>query len=157
MTKRSTGFRIRRLLGNHVKVNNPGRVYAAETGFEISSPRMPRSGRPGKRLPDRRARPRGRGSLPANDIHAEVMEKVLAGLEAGSHMVLVVDPGEAWRTVTVYSSREDIRILTAKAGGRLDSANVVPGWTAPITNLFTEREGRDAMPRPSPEACFVFV
>lgn len=31
---------IRRLLSNHVKENNPGRTYAAETEFRISSDTM---------------------------------------------------------------------------------------------------------------------
>ena len=71
-----------------------------------------------------------------NDTHAGVTEKALAWLEAGTRMVLVVDPGEARRTVTVYRSREDIRILTAEAGYRLDGADVVPGWTVPVEQFF---------------------
>jgi Uma2 family endonuclease len=71
-----------------------------------------------------------------NNTHAGVTEKALAWLEAGSRMVLVVDPGEARRTVTVYRSREVIRIPTAEAGDRLDADDVVPGWTVPVEELF---------------------
>ena len=141
---------IGRLLGNHVKANNLGRVYAAETGFKISS--NPDT----VRAPDAAFMSRERleevdpvkGYRPGapdlavevvspNDTHAGVTEKALAWLEAGTRMVLVVDPGEARRTVTVYRSREDIRILTAEAGDLLDGSDVVPGWTVPITGLFT--------------------
>ncbi len=141
---------IGRLLGNHAKANNLGRVYAAETGFRISSNpdtvRAPDAAFVSReRLeevgPVRGYRP-GAPDLAVevvspNDTHAGVTEKALAWLEAGTRMVLVVDPGEARRTVTVYRSREDIRILTAEAGDLLDGADVVPGWTVPVAELFT--------------------
>ena len=47
-------------------------------------------------------------------------------------MVLVVDPSQ--RTVTVYRSLEDIRILTE--GDVIEGADVVPGWELPIAELF---------------------
>ena len=69
---------IGRLLGNHIKANRLGRVYAAETGFKISSdpdtvrrprcrlrePRAPRRDRSGERLPARRPRLGGRSGIP---------------------------------------------------------------------------------------------
>ncbi len=136
-------------LRSYVKANNLGRTYAAETGFRISSnpdtvrapdaafvsrERLEETGpvsgyRPG--APDLAVE-----VVSPNDTHAGVTEKALAWLEAGSRMVLVVDPSEARRTVTVYRSREDIRILTAEAGDRLDGADVVPGWTVPVEELF---------------------
>ncbi len=67
-----------------------------------------------------------------NDTHTEVTEKALAWLAAGSRMVLVVDPSQ--RTVTVYRSLEDIRILTE--GDVIEGADVVPGWELPIAELF---------------------
>lgn len=140
---------IGRSLGSHAKANNLGRVYAAETGFRISSnpdtvrapdaafvsrERLEETGPvSGYRLgaPDLAVE-----VVSPNETHAEVTEKALAELEAGSRMVLVVDPCEARRTVTVYRSREDIRILTAEAGNQLDGADVVPGWTVPVEELF---------------------
>jgi Uma2 family endonuclease len=67
-----------------------------------------------------------------NDTHTEVTEKALAWLEAGSHMVVVVDPSQ--RTATVYRSLEDIRILTE--GDAIEGVDVVPGWKLPIVELF---------------------
>ena len=49
-------------------------------------------------------------------------------------MVLVLDPGEARRTVTVYRSADDIRVLSE--GDTIDGADVVPGWKLPIAELF---------------------
>ena len=47
-------------------------------------------------------------------------------------MVLVADP--ALRVVTVYRSREAIRILAG--GDALDGADVVPGWRLPLGEIF---------------------
>ena len=49
-------------------------------------------------------------------------------------MGLVVDPEK--RTVTVYRSREEIRVLTADAGETIDGSDVVPGWKLPVAELF---------------------
>ena len=134
-------------LRNHVKANNLGRTYAAETGFLIS--RDPDT----VRAPDAAFVNRERveevsqtgGYFPGapdlavevlspNDTHAEVTEKALAWLDVGSRMVLVADPKR--RAVTVYRSRSEIRILTAEAGDRIDGADVVPGWKLPVAELF---------------------
>lgn len=134
-------------LRSYVKVNNLGRTYAAETGFRISS--NPDT----VRAPDaafvRRERVEAAGRVTGywpgapdlavevvspNDTYAQVTEKALAWLEAGSLMVLVLDPGEARRTVTVYRSPEDIRVLSEK--DTINGADVVPGWKLPIAELF---------------------
>ena len=132
-------------LRNHVKANGLGRTYTAETGFRISSApdtvrapdaafvsreRLAEVGRqegfwPG--APDLAAE-----VVSPNDTHAEVVEKALAWLEAGCRMVVVVDPGS--RTVTVYRSASDIRILTGD--DVLEGADIVPGWRLPVNNLF---------------------
>lgn len=132
-------------LRTHVKANDLGQVYAAETGFKLASD--PDT----VRAPDAAFVSRERlaqvgevsGYFPGapdlaievispNDRHSEVVEKALAWLEAGCLMVLVADP--EWRTVTVYRSREEIRIL---AGGEaVDGADVVPGWTLPVAEVF---------------------
>jgi len=135
-------------LNVHVKANGLGRVYAAETGFKLASD--PDT----VRAPDaafvRRERLEGSGRLTGfregapdlavevvspNDRHAEVVEKALAWLEAGCRMVLVVDPER--RVVTVYRSREEIRVLVE--GDTLDGADVVPGWRLPLRELFAAR------------------
>ena len=67
-----------------------------------------------------------------NDRHSEVIEKALEWLDAGCRMVLVVDPKQ--HTVTVYRSREYIRILAE--GDALDGADVIPGFSLPVTEIF---------------------
>ncbi len=47
-------------------------------------------------------------------------------------MVLVVDPKQ--HTETVYRSREYIRILAE--GDALDGADVIPGFSLPVTEIF---------------------
>jgi Uma2 family endonuclease len=134
-------------LGNHVKANRLGRVYAAETGFLLASdPDTVRA--PDVAFVSReRVEEAGRvaGYWPGapdlvvevvspNDTHAQVTEKALAWLEAGCRMVLVADPER--RVVTVYRSRSEIRILTAEAGDVIDGGDVVPGWKLPVAELF---------------------
>jgi Uma2 family endonuclease len=139
-------LKIGRLLGNHVADNELGRVYAAETGFKIAAD--PDT----VRAPDaafvNRERVEKVGDVPGfwpgapdlavevvspGDTHAEVVEKSLAWLDAGCRMVLVAEPGR--KVVTVYRSREDIRILTGDEV--VDGADVVPGWRLPVTEIFS--------------------
>lgn len=57
-----------------------------------------------------------------HDLYIEVEEKVIAWLDAGARMVVVVNPCK--RTVTVYRSLSEIVILTER--DTLDGADVVP-------------------------------
>lgn len=138
-------LRIASRLEQHVDANNLGRTYAAETGFKIAS--APDT----VRAPDAAFVSRERvekvggvsGFWPGapdlavevvspGDTHAEVVEKSLAWLDAGCRMVLVAEPER--KLVTVYRSREDIRIL---AGDEIvDGADVVPGWQLPVAEIF---------------------
>ena len=52
-------------------------------------------------------------------------------LEAGSRMVMVVNPRQ--RSVTVYHSRTAMVRLTEEDA--LDGGDVVPGWHLPITEV----------------------
>ncbi len=133
-------------LRNYVKANGLGRAYAAETGFKIySDPDTVRA--PDAAFVSReRLEAQGKvmqGFRPGapdlavevvspNDTHSEVVEKALEWLEAGCKMVLVAEPKR--KTVTVYRSREDIRILTE--GDSVDGADVVPGWRLPVAEIF---------------------
>ena len=49
-------------------------------------------------------------------------------------MVLITDPEQG--AVTVYRSREDVRILVSEAGDVVDGADVVPGWRLPVAEVF---------------------
>ena len=132
-------------LAQHVESQNLGNVYAAETGFQLAS--NPDT----VRAPDvafvrqERVAEAGevRGFWPGapdlavevispGDIYTEVEHKVLDWLQAGTLMVVVVNPRQ--RIVTLYRSRADIVILTQD--DTLDGKDVVPGWSLPIQELF---------------------
>ncbi len=68
-----------------------------------------------------------------SDVEEATEERVRSWLDAGTRMVVVVDPWK--RRVTVYHSRDDIRVLGED--DVLDGGDVVPGWTLPVKNLFT--------------------
>ena len=140
-------LRLGRLLGNHVETNGLGRAYAAETGFKLASDpdtvRAPDVAFVGRERVEAVGRVEGfwPGApdlavevVSPGDTHAEVTEKALAWLAAGCRMVLVADPSR--RAVTVYRSREDIRILVSEAGDVIDGADVVPGWRLPVAEVF---------------------
>jgi Uma2 family endonuclease len=132
-------------LAQHVAAYSLGQVCAAETGFRIAS--NPDT----VRAPDVAFISQGRveevgpveGYWPGapdlavevispSDIYAQVEDKVLDWLHAGTLMVVVVNPRQA--RVTVYRSLKDIVILTGN--DTLDGKDVVPGWTLAIQDLF---------------------
>ncbi|MGI6456480.1 MAG: Uma2 family endonuclease [bacterium] len=132
-------------LYQYLKKNKLGRIYIAETGFKISS--NPDT----VRAPDvafvaqERVEQFGdmKGYLPCapdlvvevispGDPYIEVNEKVLEWLDAGTRMVIVVDP--PGRTVTVYRSETDIAIL--RENDILEGGDVVPGWELPVREIF---------------------
>ena len=138
-------MRIGWRLAQHVENHNLGKTFAAETGFQIAS--NPDT----VRAPDvafvrqERVAEAGevRGFWPGapdlavevvspGDTYTEVEDKVLDWLDAGTLMVIVVNPRQ--RTVTLYRSRADIVILTQN--DILDGNDVVPGWSLPIQELF---------------------
>jgi Uma2 family endonuclease len=138
-------MRIAAHLFQHVEAHHLGTVYAAETGFQltpdpdtvrapdvafVSRQRLEAVGEiegywPG--APDVAVE----GISPA-DRYTDVEDKVVEWLEAGSRMVLVVNPRQ--QSVTVYHSRTDIVRLTEE--DTLDGGNVVPGWQLPIIEVF---------------------
>lgn len=125
--------------------NKLGNVYAAETGFKLAS--NPDT----VKAPDvafvsvERLRnvTSSTGYFPGppdlaieivspNDRHSEVEEKVELWLRYGTQMVVTLNPQT--RTATVYRSLDDIRMVLG--GGRLGGADVVPGWTLSLEELF---------------------
>ena len=132
-------------LFQHVKTHNLGAVYAAGTGFKLAvNP-------DGVRAPDaafiRRERVeevgRTAGFWPGapdlaaevvspGDTYAEVQDKIADWLDAGTRLVVVVNPST--QTVDLYRSRSDIRILTMD--DVLDGGEVVPNWTLPVRDIF---------------------
>jgi Uma2 family endonuclease len=132
-------------LDQHVRANNLGIVYAAETGFKLASD-------PDHvRAPDvafvRRDRVEAVGDVEGfwpgapdlvvevispSDTYAEVEEKIFDWLDAGTLLAIVVNPRQ--RTVTVYRSRAAITVLTEDDA--LDGGEVVPAWTLPVHEIF---------------------
>ena len=132
-------------LDQFVRANQLGAVYAAGTGFKLAAdPDVVRA-------PDvafvRRDRVEAVGETGgfwpgAPDLAAEVLspgetsgeveEKIADWLDAGTRLVVVVDPEN--QTVTLYRSHRDIRVLTND--DVLKGGEVVPDWTLPVRDIF---------------------
>jgi Uma2 family endonuclease len=132
-------------LHQHVKRNNLGRVYAAETGFKLES--NPDT----VRAPDiafvSQERIQVTGSLQgyrggAPDLAVEVTspgntkremaEKVREYFVAGARLVWIVNPKP--KTVTVYRSLTDIEVLTEQ--DTLEGGEVVQGFQISVAEIF---------------------
>lgn len=132
-------------LNNHVKAHDLGVVYAAETGFRLAED--PDT----VRAPDvafvSRERIQAVGEVEGywpgapdlavevispGDSHVEVEEKVFDWLDAGTKMVLTINPRK--RSMTVYRSLADITVLTGK--DVLDGADVMPGFRLAVREVF---------------------
>jgi Uma2 family endonuclease len=132
-------------LAQHVEENRLGTVYAAETGFRLASD--PDT----VRAPDvafvSQARIEAVGEVEGfwpeapdlaaevvspGDSYAEVEEKVFDWLDAGTKMVVVINPRQ--RSATVYKSPTDIVALAEAdvlAGG-----DIVPGFELAVKEIF---------------------
>lgn len=132
-------------LQHHVRENGLGRVYAAETGFKIASDpdtvRAPDTAFISRERVEAAQRVEGYWPgapdlavevISPGDTHSEVTEKALDWLRSGCRSVWVVDPRR--RTVTVYRSRTDIRILTEDDS--LEDFEVVKGFGIPVSDIF---------------------
>jgi Uma2 family endonuclease len=132
-------------LGSHVKQNNLGRLYLAETGFlikvnpdtvrapDIAFVRIERiahePGVKGYRVgaPDLAVE-----VVSPGDTVSEVEGKVAEWLAGGARMVWVVSP--KLHTVTVYRSLTNIVTLTEN--DKLDGADVLPGFQLKVAEIF---------------------
>lgn len=132
-------------LHQHVRAQRLGAVYAAETGFKLrSNPDTVRAPDLAFVRQERVEAARGaEGYWPGapdlavevispGDLYTEVEEKVIAWLDAGTRLVLVVNPRH--RIVTVYRSLSDVTVLTE--GETLDGADVIPGWVLAVREIF---------------------
>jgi Uma2 family endonuclease len=134
-------------LRNQVKANKLGIVFGAEGGFLIGRDpdtvrapdiafvrreRIPADGIPKGYWPG--APDLAVEVLSPGDRVSEVDEKVGMWLAAGTLMVWVVNP--RWRSVTIYRSAREIRVLTEDE--MLDGADVVPGFRCPVRDIFTD-------------------
>ena len=139
--------RLTEPLARHVRENQLGQVYAAETGFKLKSnpdtvlaadiafvrkERLELLGETESYWP-------GAPDLAVevnspSDTVREVESKVAEWLEFGTRIVWVVSP--KLRNVTVYRSLTDISILTEK--DTLDGGDVVPGFQISVAEIFAE-------------------
>jgi len=138
-------MRIGCYIGNHVEEHSLGEVYAAETGFTIEEDpdtvrapdaafvardRIPPEGEPAgfwKIAPDLVVE-----VVSPFDQIGDVQAKITEYLRAGVRLVWLVEPQT--RTVTVYKSLDDARILLRE--DTLDGGDVLPGFTLPLAKLF---------------------
>ena len=132
-------------LAQHVEINNLGAVYAAETGFLISTnpdtvrapdvafvsrKRLDEVGKVGGYWPG--APGLAVEVVSPGDTYSEVEEKAIEWLEAGALMVLALNPRK--RSVTVYRSLNDITILNEDA--ILDLNDIVPDFKVSVKDIF---------------------
>jgi Uma2 family endonuclease len=141
----AVGGRLHTLLGQYVLQHHLGVMFFAETGFLLSrdpdtvrapdiafihQDHLPAS-------PPKEAFWPGAPDLAVEvtspgDTVREIDNKVKAWLDAGAKAVWVVNP--AWRSVTVYRSDTDIRVLTVNE--ELPGDEVVPGFRCRVSEIF---------------------
>lgn len=124
----------------HVRENQLGRVYTADTGFQIgervlmpdvafvSAARLPEDRRRAFSIPPDLAVE----IVSPTDIQYRVIEKAFAYLHAGTQRVWIVEP--VAQTVTVYRSETDITLLTRD--DTLTGEEVVEGFACHVSQLF---------------------
>lgn len=134
-----------RLLANHVDEHKLGVVYAAETGFVLT--RDPDT----VRAPDVAFVAAARVSeiddesafipfapdlaievISPSDSFSGVEEMAFAWLDAGTRLVLLVDPAN--ETVHLYRSADEIAVLGQ--GDVVPASDVVKGWQVAVARLF---------------------
>ena len=133
------------LLHHHARLHQHGSAVAAGTGFLISTDPDTVLAADAAFVSQQRIDEVGRirGGFPGapdlavevispNDIYSEVEEKVLEWLDAGTRMVVVVNPRK--RTATVYRSQTDI--TTLKEHETLSGGDVLPGFACTVAELF---------------------
>ncbi|HWQ34136.1 MAG TPA: Uma2 family endonuclease [Blastocatellia bacterium] len=138
-------LRLGSMIAWHVRQHKLGVTFAAETGFLIATDpdtvrapdasfirqdRIPESGIPKGYIPG--APDLAVEVISPNDIYSEVEAKVLEWLDAGTRMVIVVNPRK--HTVTVYRSQTDITIL--RENDTLSGGDVLPGFSCKVAELF---------------------
>ena len=124
----------------HVRENQLGEVYTVETTFQVgervlkpdvafvSTDRLTGDEDKGLPIPPDLAIE----VISPTDVQYRIVRKALAYLEAGTHLVWVLEPVS--KTVTVYRSETDIETLTRD--DTLTGEGVVPGFSCPVAHLF---------------------
>ena len=128
------------LLNLHVRENQLGRVYSADTDFKlgdrlikpdvafVATARLPENKRQASPVaPDLAVE-----VVSPTDVQYRVIEKAFAYLDAGTRLVWVIEP--IAKTVTVYRSQTDIKVLTYE--DTLTGEDVVEGFSCQVAQLF---------------------
>ena len=134
------GSNVHFLLTSHVRENKLGRLYIAETTFQLGD----RVVKPDIAFvsTERLSEDKLKGFSVAPDLaieivsptdkHYDVTEKALAYLKAGTRLVWVIEP--IMKTVMVYRSEIDFTLLNFE--DTLTGEDVVEGFTCPVAQLF---------------------
>jgi Uma2 family endonuclease len=80
--------------------------------------------------------------LSEGNTKAEMERKLKEYFKAGVELVWYIDPEK--QTVTVYTSRDDATVLTAK--DTLTGGDVLPGFQVPVAQLFAGLQGPPSKP-----------
>ena len=131
---------IIRYLDMHVYKHQLGRLYTAETTFQlddrlvkpdiafVSIERLPENRRKGSPVPPDLAIE----IVSPSDKHYDVTEKALAYLRSGTRLVWVIEP--VAKTVMIYRSETDFTVLNYE--DTLTGEEVVKGFSCPVAQLF---------------------
>ena len=129
-----------RYLDAHVYQNKLGRLYTAETTFQVgdrvmkpdvafvSTAQLTGDKTKGFAIPPDLAIE----VVSPSDVQSRIATKALEYLNAGTRLVWVLEPVS--QTVTVYRSETDIKTLTRE--DTLPGEDVVPGFVCPVAQLF---------------------
>jgi len=135
-------LRVARHLAEFVEKHKLGEVYGSNLGYIITSDpdtvrepdasfvridRVIRNDKYYSGAPDLAVE-----VISPNDRWSEVDEKVREYLAAGTRMVIVIDPRKQTATVRTLTSTTDLTLADTLSG-----ADVVPGWTLPLRELFS--------------------
>ena len=127
-------------LGSHVRENQLGDIYSSDTGFRIgermlipdiafvSHARIPDDMDKASPIPPDLAVE----VVSPTDVLSRLVEKAFAYLEAGTHLVWVIEPKS--KMVLVYRSETDIKLLTRN--DTLTGEDVVEGFSCSVAELF---------------------
>ena len=127
-------------LGSHVRENQLGRVYPADTTFQVGervvkpdvafvfTERLTGEKKKGLPIPPDLAVE----VVSPSDVLSRIVEKAFNYLAAGTRLVWVIEPTA--KTVTVYRSETDITFL--QRDDTLTGEDVVEGFSCPVAQLF---------------------
>lgn len=132
-------------LSMHARAHRLGRVSSSDTGFRLATDpdtvRCPDVGFVRRERLEQTGRTKGAfpGApdlavevISPTDRYSDVVTKVGAYLDAGTQMVILVDPQN--RSVSVFAADGQRADLTED--DVLDGGDVVPGWALPVRDIF---------------------